>query len=190
MKKSLLFFLPIVVLTYSGCMKNEYILESDYSYLGDFKRYNSFSFINDVAVNKDSLLTTFRPLLEKTIQNRMEVLGYRYTDKKPRLLVAYSIFNDDLKFQGYEQPLLEDWLDKYEKDEDYSPLKLNMREGTLLIQFIDSKKNHTVWQGYASGVLGYNGQNNERNLRRAVWSIFEQYRIMAEGFDIGQRGTN
>lgn len=188
MKKLYYCAFPLVILFTSACMKNEYVLESDYSYRGDFKRYNSFSFINDVAVNKDSFLTAYRPFLEKTIQNRMEILGYKFTDKKPRLLIAYSIFGDDLKFQGYNQLELEEWLDKNDEEDEYMPTKLDMNEGTLLIQFIDSRRNHTVWQGYASGVLGNNGFNNERHLRRAVWSIFEQYRIMAEGFDMSHRG--
>src|SRR5690606_20743835 len=95
---------------------------------------------------------------------------------------------DDMRFQGYVQPELEKWIEKEIEDDEYDPVKIDLKEGTILIQLIDTRKNNTVWQGYASGVFGNQYFNNEKYIKRAVRSIFEQYRVMAEGFDLSDRG--
>jgi len=168
-------------------MRREYVLEYDYDYKGNFKKYSSFNFMRNAKIDQDSAELAYKPLLEEAIKNRMEILGYKLSEDKPRLLVAYSIFYDNMKFRGYLQPELEKWVEKATDEDAYDPVKLELKEGTVLVQLIDTKKNNTVWQGYASGVFGYSYANNERHIKRAVRSIFDQYRIMAEGFDINQK---
>lgn len=179
--------LIIFLIVLSSCMRREYVLEYDYDYKGNFKKYSSFNFMRNAKIDQDSAELAYKPLLEEAIKNRMEILGYKLSEDKPRLLVAYSIFYDNMKFRGYLQPELEKWVEKATDEDAYDPVKLELKEGTVLVQLIDTKKNNTVWQGYASGVFGYSNANNERHIKRAVRSIFDQYRIMAEGFDINQK---
>jgi|SRR5690554_3387487 hypothetical protein len=179
--------LIIFLIVLSSCMRREYVLEYDYDYKGNFKKYSSFNFMRNAKIDQDSAELAYKPLLEEAIKNRMEILGYKLSEDKPRLLVAYSIFYDNMKFRGYLQPELEKWVEKATDEDAYDPVKLELKEGTVLVQLIDTKKNNTVWQGYASGVFGYSYANNERHIKRAVRSIFDQYRIMAEGFDINQK---
>lgn len=179
--------LIIFLIVLSSCMRREYVLEYDYDYKGNFKKYSSFNFMRNAKIDQDSAELAYKPLLEEVIKNRMEILGYKLSEDKPRLLVAYSIFYDNMKFRGYLQPELEKWVEKATDEDAYDPVKLELKEGTVLVQLIDTKKNNTVWQGYASGVFGYSYANNERHIKRAVRSIFDQYRIMAEGFDINQK---
>lgn len=188
MNKNLLILSFIVFLiVISSCMRREYVLEYDYDYKGNFKKYSSFNFMRNAKLEQDSAELAYKPMLEEAIKNRMEVLGYKLSEDKPRLLVAYSIFYDNMNFRGYMQPELEKWVEKEADEDTYDPIKLELKEGTILVQLIDTKKNNTVWQGYASGVFGYSYANNERHIKRAVRSIFDQYRIMAEGFDINQK---
>ena len=188
MKTIYLYFgLALIITGLSSCMRRDYVIEYDYDYKGDFKKYNSFYFMHNAKVNKDSSQVKFNPLLEEAIQNRMEILGYKLSKDKPKLLVAYSIFYDDMKFRGYEQPELEKWIEKEIDEDSYDPVRLDLKQGTILVQLIDTKRNNTVWQGYASGVFGNSYFNNEKYIKQAVRSIFEQYRVMAEGFDIADR---
>lgn len=186
-KNTLTLSLIIFLIVLSSCMRREYVLEYDYDYKGNFKKYSSFNFMRNAKIDQDSAELAYKPLLEEAIKNRMEILGYKLSEDKPRLLVAYSIFYDNMKFRGYLQPELEKWVEKATDEDAYDPVKLELKEGTVLVQLIDTKKNNTVWQGYASGVFGYSYANNERHIKRAVRSIFDQYRIMAEGFDINQK---
>lgn len=186
-KNVLIFSFIVFLIVISSCMRREYVLEYDYDYRGNFKKYSSFNFMRNAKIEQDSAELAYKPVLEEAIKNRMEVLGYKLSEDKPRLLVAYSIFYDNMKFRGYMQPELEKWVEKEADEDTYDPIKLELREGTILVQLIDTKKNNTVWQGYASGIFGYSYTNNERHIKRAVRSIFDQYRIMAEGFDINQK---
>lgn len=180
-------FLILCLLAFSSCMRRDYLIEYDYDYRGNFKKYNSFYFMYNARVDQDSSQIAYNPLLEEAIKHRMEILGYKFSKEKPRLLVAYTIYYDDMRFRGYIQPELEQWLEKKIDEDKYDPIRLDLKEGTILVQLIDTKKNNTVWQGYASGVFGNSYANNERYIKMAVRSIFDQYKIMAEGFDIAQR---
>ena len=186
MKASLLSVVLFAFITL-GCMKNEYLVEYDYSYRGNFKKYNSFNFIQNKQAVGDSL--AFTDIIESAIKSRMEYQGYRYTEKKPSILVSYTIYYDDFRFPGYAQPKIDEWLKSEKEDEKYDPVRYSLRQGTLLVQFIDPKKNYTVWQGYSSGVFGNKFFNNERYLKRAVRSIFDQYQLLADGFIVENKSN-
>ena len=180
------FTLLAFVLFFSSCLSYEkYVVESDYSYLGKFKRYQTFDFLHDA--NYNHLESAQDTTLRNAIATRMKLQGFRQNDRNPNLLVTYKIFYDDFAFQGYQQPELEQWI-KYEDDElEYDPVKYSLRQGTLLIIFLDRKKETAVWQGYASSLFGNQQFDNERYLKRAVRNIFDQYRLFADGTVINTR---
>jgi hypothetical protein len=176
-----------LLITTAGCMRKDHILvESDYSYRGNFKRYNSFTF---AKVTQDGDSSMNNPVLAKAIKSRMELQGYEMTQKKPSLLVFYKIYYKDLKLQGYVQPEIENWVKQEDNEAKYDPVKYSLREGTLLIQLVDAKRNHTVWQGYASGVFDQNSLNDEKYLKRAVRMVFDKYRLFARGFIVNNNGV-
>jgi len=121
-------------------------------------------------------------VIEKSITARMKFLGYKRTTSRPHLLIGYKIFDDSLRFQGYEQESFEQWLKNRREDLHYDKKKFNMKTGTLLIQFYDRRQNQSVWQGYATMEYGFIDYNNQRQLRYAVISILDKYRIWADGF--------
>ena len=85
----------------AGCYSyREYPVEYDYSYRGKFKNYKTFAFLT----NSNGEETGTNTAIEKAIQNRMELQGYRFKVDKPNLLVAYMIYFDSLNFRGYDQP--------------------------------------------------------------------------------------
>jgi hypothetical protein len=185
MKKYYLYlFLGILML--SSCMRREFLAESDYSYQGNFKHYKTFNFLqadkNDSSMNNE--------VVKKAIQTRMELQGYKLSDKNPSLLVSYKIFYDDLNYKGYNQQELEEWLkrvrynrdDEPEADDKYDEIKHNLKNGALLVTLIESKRNKAVWQGYTAGLFSENYVSQEIAFNRAVRSIFDRYRIFAQGF--------
>jgi hypothetical protein len=172
----------LILIVASGCFNfREYVVEADYSYYGKFKKYKSFNFLN--YTNPDVDASMKNPVIEEAIKSRLELQGYRLTEDKPSIIVSYKLFNDNFRFQGYEQPDIEEWTKRGAKeDEQYQPVKYDLKEGTLLILLWDNEREKAVWQGYASGLFGNPYMNDERNLRRAVRSIFDKYRFFAEGF--------
>ena len=192
MKTKLLFIL--VVFMMAGCFSTkDYIVESDYSYKGKFKKYKTYMFIES-NYQDPTVDNTVDATLKRMIKNRMGAQGYQLNTKKPDLLVNYKLFVEDLEFLGCNQPSLEYWVkhsrydedgEKIDYDEDaYNFETHDLAEGALLITFFDRKKHFSVWQGYSSGFFSTEIQNNDRYLRAAVNKIFDEYRLIAEGYEI------
>lgn len=196
---SLLFFLLI------SCSTYDYVVESDYSYDGDFSKYRSFDFIANQGFTGTQ---GEKIVIEKYLKSTLSAWGYNYKPKRPGLLVVYTVFYDDFYMKGFDQPNFQGWLksnysDKevvFKKDtlpdgrieeayaaevgrttESYKEVKYALREGTILVSFFDRRKHKTVWQGYASGVFGEDKTKNERILRSAIVRIMDEYKLLAFG---------
>jgi hypothetical protein len=177
MKKLLVPFILLAVVVASGCMRNEYTVESDYSYGGTFKKYKTFDFMTEIGSGRDSVKQ--RAVIQDAIQRRMEIQGYKFNTDRPDLLVSYKMFYGDFNFFGYNQPDFESWLTYENEDEEYNPVTYNMYEGTIIVILWDRKKRRVVWQGYATTMFG-NPYNNDKYIKWAVRSIFDQYRVFGE----------
>jgi hypothetical protein len=178
MKKLYLFVLLLVLL--ASCLGyKELPVEYDYSYKGNFKKYRTFDIMKPAGV-KDSTMTN--DVIERSIIARMKFLGYRQSANKPHLIIGFKMFNDSLRFNGYTQPDIEEWMKNQKEDLTYDAQKYNLQTGTLLIQFYDRRQNRSIWQGYATTMYGSIDFNNSRHLKNAVISILDKYRFWAEGF--------
>ncbi len=179
---SSLLFLFVCTWGITSCFgSKDYIVESDYSYSGNFAKYKTYAFFDYEKSGIDSLIPD--DVIKKAIHYRMSLLGYRQDDKKPNILVGYKMFFKNFNFKGYNQPELEDWLkDKKDYKEVYDPVKYNLMEGTLFIYLVDRKKNQAIWQGYNSGLINPSEIDNERFVKGTVRTIFDKYRIFAEGY--------
>lgn len=178
MTKTFAFVLLCVI--FASCLGyKELPVEYDYSYKGNFKKYRTFD-IMKAAGPRDT--TIMNEVIEKSVIARMKFLGYRQVENKPHLIIGFKMFNDSLKFNGYNQPAIEEWVKTQKEDMDYDQQKFYLKTGTLLIQFYDRRQNRSIWQGYATTQYGSIDFNNSRHLRNAVISILDKYRFWAEGF--------
>ena len=176
----------VVIAGLSSCFgSRDYVVESDYSYSGNFKKYKTYSFLNYFKYKEDSLIPD--EMIRDAIHYRMSLLGYKQDDQDPNILVGYKIYFHNFNFKGYEQPDIEQWLEEQYKDEPtdkevYDPVKYKLMEGTLFIFLVDKKKNKAIWQGYNSGLINPAEIDNERFVKGTVRTIFDKYRIFAEGY--------
>lgn len=173
------------VLLFSTCVLlascfgyKELPVEYDYSYRGNFKRYRSFEMITSGEMDT----SLFNQVVEKSIISRMKFLGYKQVSHRPHLLISFKLFTDSLRFTGYQQPDIEEWVESQRDDLSYEKQKYDLKTGTLLIQFYDRRQNRSVWQGYATTLYGSIDYNNNRQLKNAVISILDKYRFWADGF--------
>jgi hypothetical protein len=112
-----------ILLVLSSCLGyKELPVEYDYSYSGNFKRYRTFELVTQVKVDS----TPFNENIEKSIVSRMKFLGYGKSSRRPQLLVGYKIFNDSLRYRGYDQPDFDRFLVTQNRDLEYTPVKLDM----------------------------------------------------------------
>lgn len=171
-------FAMLLLTLFTGCMSSQYqVVDTNYSYKGNFKNYKSFSFQNELNPNlKDNPINES---IETAIKARLELQGYTYVDEDPSLFVAYRMFYKDFTTIGFKQPTLEEWLKNENLDVKYDPVRVGLKKGTLMIVLRDNDNDATVWQGYASTFFGNQDINNERYVNQVVRSIFDQYRIFA-----------
>lgn len=170
----------IVLVLCNACLGyKELPVEYDYSYKGNFKKYKTFDIMKPSGTADSSMINA---TIERSILSRMKFLGYRQTESKPHLLVSFKMFEDSMKFNGYNQPEIEQWVLGGKEDINYDPKKLDLKSGTLLIQLYDRKQNRSIWQGYSTELYGAIDFHDKRTLRNAVISILDKYRFWAEGF--------
>jgi len=181
MKAKSILFIVITFIMVSCFGSKDYLVESDYSYSGNFKKYKTYGFMDQQRFDMDSIIP--EDLIIRSIKSRMSILGYQHTDQKPNLLIGFRLYYSDFMFHGWDQPDLELWLeDKGYIDEDFDEIKYKLQEGTLMILLLDRRRSKTVWQGYNSGLIDTNTLDNERFIRGCVRTIFDKYRIFAEGY--------
>lgn len=182
----------LLVVTTSCLSQRDFIAEYDYSYRGNFKRYQTFGFVEETGRD----ISSFQPVIEKTIVSRLGSQGFRLKDNNPDMLITYKLFFDQVKYRGYVQPDFDMWLQKRgievaeveeedkeeeekprEKGEDYNKVKYQENEGMLVVFVID-KRGNTIWQGYTSASFDYSSPNLNVDLARATYRIMDQFRLL------------
>src|SRR5690348_14011138 len=104
MKKISPFIFALALL--SSCLGyKELPVEYDYSYKGNFKKYRTFDIMKPAGPADSSMVNE---IIEKSIVSRMKFLGYRQAGNKPHLIIGFKMFSDSLRFNGYNQPDIED----------------------------------------------------------------------------------
>lgn len=174
------FYLIAAMSILSGCLGyKELPVEYDYSYKANFKKYRTFDMMIPTGTADATPMDT---LIEKYIVSRMKFLGYRQISHKPHLLISYKMFPDSLVFKGYSQPEIESWVLNQPEEQRYDSKQLEMKTGTLLIQFYDKRQNLSIWQGYTTAMYSSIDYGDPRTIRNAVISVLDKYRFWAEGF--------
>ena len=181
--------LILLVILFTGCVaEREYVVDYDYSYRGNFRKYKTFCFLDTRdTVNYNGMSDM---LIRDEIVRRLGSQGYEFDEQKPSILIAYKVFDADFQLQGYEQLDLENWDNSFgledSEDQDLSKIKeakynerqIALRKGTLLIDFIDRKTHSVIWQGYASGLFD-DATMFSKDAKYAVRTILNQYRLLA-----------
>ncbi len=162
----------------AGCSNaRKVFVEHDYSYETNFKSYSTYTFL-ECERDTNNLCTE----IYEAIRRQMQARGYKLTAEEPTLLVNYGIFYDNLRYQGYMQPVIKSWVDTENDSFRYEPVKYALEKGTLIVSLIDASSDQVVWRGYASGILGHE-VNPNNYYRNVVRKIFDQYPLFAKGYD-------
>jgi hypothetical protein len=164
----------LILFSLSACTKRAFI-DNDYSYQGLFTEYSSFNFM-DCPAQLDSMVQCSD--LQESIRRQMVSRGFKQV-ADPDLLVTYTIFRNDLRFKGFQQPQIEQWVNVQNEDQaTYKSMTYRLNEGTLLVSLIDTKTYGVIWQGYASKLI--NDPNVKKNYyKNIIRSIFDQYPLMS-----------
>lgn len=197
MKLTITILLGVVLALSSCAAMREARVDSDYSYRGNFRHYRTYDFVTGSGLIADS--SRLGQSLREAIEQRFRAQGYRRASRRPDMLVNFRVYEGDMRFHGFNQEDLSQWIKRNVEENDdtpddqrqgYQPVRLLLAEGTLLVTLIDVKTNRAVWNGYASGVTVPEGPMGEIVLKRSVRSILDRYRIFTEEFAKSSQGGN
>lgn len=187
-------FSVLFVLVISSCSSIEHVVESDYSYSGNFKRYENF----DISDNRNFEGSREQALLiENGIAETLENWGYKRRSSKPDLIIFYNIYSEDFNLISFDQPEFQHWISttysrlefedsaqtNYAKSrvtESYDKSPALMKEGTIQITFFDRKRKEVVWQGYSSGYLERNSLISKYDFKAVINRVLYEYRLLAK----------
>lgn len=169
MKKILLFFCLVALL--SSCTR--VFVDNDYRYSTHFKKYLTYAFV-DCERDTNILCED----VQQAVQYQMRARGYEFNAQKPNILVNFSIYYDRLKYKGYDQPSMANWVSTEDDSYLYRPVKYDLEKGTLMISLIEAESSEVVWRGYATGI--FNKASSKKNyFKSIVRDIFDQYPLFA-----------
>jgi hypothetical protein len=168
--------LPIILLfSFIGCSP-EIQVHSDYDPDYDLWSFRTFDWGQKVNIEEGKNPFHYNELNDKRIKSavRDELInrGYLLTEVHPDLLLHYHIIVNDKSIMTSEQD-----------DHSYSawmPVETNIysyREGTLILDLMDSKTKQLVWRGWAISPLhsSYKPEEIEKLIKTAVGKIFRQF---------------
>ncbi|MBN3583695.1 DUF4136 domain-containing protein [Algoriphagus aestuarii] len=120
-------------------------------------------------------------MIKEAIELQLAARGFKKDNRNPEMLINFNILEDETELRKYILDNGQDYLGFGPRSESVQMIPVD--EGTVLINFLDSKSGNQIWQGYASGALEEKDIENKTNLENKVGAIFED-------FDFNQFDTN
>jgi hypothetical protein len=139
------------------------------------RKYSTFGWTDNKQLETKNNPLYYNELNDKRIKNdvavQMKNNGYQFDSENPQLKVHYHIVLEDRTainpepFGTYGQ----DWLDRNVNVHEF-------REGTLIIDLMDTKTNNLVWRGWAVNFLDEDKPDQiEQQFNNAIKKIFEKF---------------
>jgi len=156
----------------AGC--SSISVNHDYDREADFASYKTYDWIPRPASATGVNSSLNRERIRSAVENELQAKGLRQSSADPDLLLAFHV--------GVENRIeVTDWGYTYPgryygwggRDIDVQ----QYREGTLVVDLINSSSKQLVWRGSAQGTLHDNPtpEKREKNINNAVGKIFYNY---------------
>ena len=191
MKKANVFLGSILILAavaFTGCGVSAHV-EKDPSV--DLKNYKTFAWITDQS-NSGKDGKAYQNFQEKNLRDmvndQLQKNGWRPVRSNPDILIDYDIMvEDDVKNQSesvYSRPTVRYFYNPYTRriNSVYYPSQylgensyaVPYRSGTITLNFVDTKTNNLVWQGWAeTEITSKRLQQDE--MKKVVKAIFKKF---------------
>jgi hypothetical protein len=191
MKKAHVFLGSILVLAalaFVGCGVSAHV-EKDPSV--NLSNYKTFAWLNDHEVSKKEG-NRYQNFQEKSLRDmvnaQLEKNGWRMVKSNPDVLIDYDIMvENDVKNQSesvYSRPYVRYFYNPYTRriNSVYYPSQylgensyaVPYKSGTITLNFVDTKSNNLVWQGWAETEIT-NKRLQQDDMKRVVKAIFKKF---------------
>ncbi len=152
----------------------------------DFKSIKSYAWTQGIdEIPKDAMFIgpngvyifnneSGRKMIKDAIQYELDSRGYVMNRSNPDMLISYSVLEQPASLRTTEGYVTLSSGEKVRTEDNVS--YTDVKPGTLIINFIDTKSNKQVWQGFASGILQADQMRDESKVRQGVSKIFSEFK--------------
>lgn len=144
-------------------------------------KYHTYNWLDNATTQQgnqgpEGLSVATRDQIRKAVGEQMGKMGFQPCDQNPDLMLHYHVVvkNEVLYVHDWSCEGQGEGSSRYDRCNRVRPIYY--REGTLIVDFIDTKNTTQVWRGTAVGVL-MNSTPTEVNTRikEAVQAIFKKF---------------
>lgn len=185
--KKLFLLLLIIPFVFSSCSSTKYTSEFDPAV--NFTQYKTFNFLSWSKHTDELLSDKDKKRVHDAVIIEMEKLGFVKTDAQGDLVInilliidektGTAMYNDFYTSGigtgyyygpwGYNNP---GGVSAYTTMHSY-----DYKEGTLIIDLLDTKKKQLAWQGIAKGTIKSNPKSRDDGIKEIFKKLFEKFPI-------------
>ena len=172
--------LALVIVLLSGCspFTKVYSEEEPGVNLGKYHTYDwlRINTAREGYAGPEWLNSAAQEKIRNAVEAQMSRYGYKPCDEKPDLMLHYHLVvrNEVLYLRDWTCGGVFEGPGQYDRCNRVTPV--HYREGTLILDFIDTKTGVQVWRGAASGVLeNVSPEEADARIKAAVEAIFSKY---------------
>ncbi|MGL1888512.1 MAG: DUF4136 domain-containing protein [Reichenbachiella sp.] len=151
----------------------------------DFSDYKTYRLVNYKSDDKEfsSQGSEYFDRIEGFINDQMKAKEFEYHKGKADLIVRYEVISTVQTESSYNNS------NNYNQSQYYTPSSTveYYKDGLLLIEFLDAKKNKLVWQG-SLDIRYPKNKTKTTVLQESIDLIFETYPYMAESNEVVDKG--
>lgn len=144
-------------------------------------KYHTFNWLSDAQTQKGNAGTAWLTVgaqaqIRSAVEEQMLRYGFKPCDEKPDLMLHYHVVlrNEVLFMHDMACSPLNEGPGQYNRCNRVQAV--HYREGTLLIDLIDTKNGNQVWRGAAVSVLdGMKPDEVDARIKTAVKAIFKKF---------------
>ncbi|RZK27928.1 MAG: DUF4136 domain-containing protein [Hymenobacter sp.] len=174
--------LVALALGFAACSANERLTQVDQKTGINFDRYQTYSFMDEVARNDSAFQRSGTGIfdLKRAVTQELERRGYRKA-AQPDLWVNIGMVTQQ-RVQTRQANFQTDGAPQYIGQRNYHwdardvPVG-QYQEGTATIELVDAARKELVWQGTTTSVLSKTPTRSAKQIDKAVEAVFEQFPV-------------
>ncbi|MFC0184548.1 DUF4136 domain-containing protein [Pseudarcicella hirudinis] len=170
------FALLAVAFGISSCASEKITVRSNDDFLLKNTDNHTFALVKDINFPENSNFD--ENVILDEIGNQMSYRGFKQVSQNADIVISYSVFDRNCKMADIRKISVGS-SSPQERSEMH---RLALKNGTLVIQMIDRRTQKPFWMGYATELFGKRHRLEDRVLRSATRSIFDNYKATANGY--------
>jgi hypothetical protein len=149
--------------------------------IADFESFDWVSDIDEVPGNqifvgsKGVLVfnnNSTRKTIKETIETQLDAKGFDRDRQDPDMLVNFKVLEEDTELRTY---IRDGYSYVGEGPVGRNVEMVDVKAGTVILNFIDAETGQQVWQGFSSGALEESDAKDAGTLKAKVDALFDQF---------------